>query len=203
MCRACDSQSYASGKGLCSFPTAHIKLAERQRFLMLGQLYKVHIELEMPESQKNRELGMFMVCADFHGERGTVLATSCRSMMLHYKSFLIDFIYKLVFIPFYIFGGTEEKQNLHLELFSDYHEDEVSEVLSILTNDVTIQLSFGKRCFFAIICQNRNFCQLFARNAFFPRVSLWRIFLSRSNRLKLRFIQQGFSLTPTSLAWDL
>jgi hypothetical protein len=57
--RACDTNSCGSGngKGMCSFPSAHIKLTEKQRLLMLGQPYKIHLDLEMPESPANRDLG--------------------------------------------------------------------------------------------------------------------------------------------------
>jgi seipin len=131
--RACDTNSCGSGngKGMCSFPSAHIKLTERQRLLMLGQPYKIHLDLEMPESPANRDLGMFMVCADFHGSGGKVLANSCRSAMLHYRGYLLDTLYKLVFSPFFVFGSSEEKQNIHVELFSDFEEIESEPVTDI------------------------------------------------------------------------
>lgn len=67
-----------------------------------------------------------MVCVDFRGKRGQLLANSCRSTMLHYKGFMLDTIYKLIFSPFFVFGTAEEKQNVHVELFSDYEEKEVN-----------------------------------------------------------------------------
>lgn len=42
---------------MCSFPSAHIQLTKRQQLLMMGQPYKVNINLEMPESPANKELG--------------------------------------------------------------------------------------------------------------------------------------------------
>lgn len=131
-------------KGMCSFPAAHVQLTSRQQLLMMGQSYKVYLDLEMPESPANRELGllipqchiislllrkttgMFMVCVDFKAKNGETLANSCRSAMLHYKSGLLDFLYKVIFIPFFILGSSEEKQLVHVELFSDYEEFEVS-----------------------------------------------------------------------------
>lgn len=50
--RACDAT-----KGICSFPSAHVELTKKQQLLMMGQPYKVHLELEMPESPVNKELG--------------------------------------------------------------------------------------------------------------------------------------------------
>ncbi|KAJ8959412.1 hypothetical protein NQ318_022102 [Aromia moschata] len=126
-------------KGMCSFPSAHVQLTKRQQLLMMGQPYKIHLDLDMPESPTNRELGMFMVCVDFRGRQGQLLANSCRSTMLHYRGYLIDTLYKLIFSPFFVFGKAEEKQNLHVELFSDYEEHEQEPVTDIF---VEIQTRF-------------------------------------------------------------
>ncbi|XP_050311802.1 seipin isoform X2 [Anthonomus grandis grandis] len=118
-------------KGMCSFPSAHVQLTKKQQLLMLDQPYKVYLDLEMPESPANKELGMFMVCVEFRGSDGKTVANSCRSAMLHYKSNFLDTIYKVVFIPFFIFGSAEEKQVVHVELFSDYKESEYKAVTDI------------------------------------------------------------------------
>nr|CAH7756774.1 unnamed protein product [Callosobruchus chinensis] len=55
-CGASDSCSVE--KGICSFPSAHVQLTKKQQLLMMGQPYKIHLDLEMPESPANRELGM-------------------------------------------------------------------------------------------------------------------------------------------------
>lgn len=123
--------SYKVIKGMCSFPSAHVQLTNKQQLLMMGQPYKIHLDLDMPESPTNRELGMFMVCVDFRGKRGQLLANSCRSTMLHYRGFMLDTIYKLIFSPFFVFGAAEEKQNVHVELFSDYEEREQEPVTDI------------------------------------------------------------------------
>lgn len=122
---------FPTERGMCSFPAAHVQLTARQQLLMMGQPYKVYLDLEMPESPANRELGMFMVCVDFKAKDGETLANSCRSAMLHYKSGLLDTLYKVVFIPFFILGSSEEKQLVHVELFSDYEESEYKPVTDI------------------------------------------------------------------------
>ncbi|KAJ8982733.1 hypothetical protein NQ317_014030 [Molorchus minor] len=128
-CGATDSCKVS--KGICSFPSAHVQLTKRQQLLMMGQPYKIRLDLDMPESPTNKELGMFMVCVDFRGKQGTLLANSCRSTMLHYRGYLIDTLYKLIFSPFFVFGNAEEKQNIHVELFSDYEEQENEPVTDI------------------------------------------------------------------------
>lgn len=55
--RSCDEQ-----KGICSFPSAHVQLTNKQQLLMIGQPYKVNLHLEMPESPANRELGKVICC---------------------------------------------------------------------------------------------------------------------------------------------
>ncbi|XP_023020687.1 lipid droplet biogenesis associated protein seipin isoform X1 [Leptinotarsa decemlineata] len=118
-------------KGICSFPSAHVQLTERQQLLMIGQPYKIHLDLEMPESPKNRELGMFMVCVEFIGRDGTLVEHSCRSTMLHYRGILLDTLYKLVFSPFFLFGSAEEKQTVQVELFSNFEDNDYEPVTDI------------------------------------------------------------------------
>ncbi|KAF5279492.1 hypothetical protein FQA39_LY05602 [Lamprigera yunnana] len=118
-------------RGVCSYPWAQIQLTKKQQLLMYGQPYKINVELEMPESPNNKELGMFMVCADFRSQNGDVVATSCRSTMLHYRSFTVNLIRRLLLIPFYLFGSTEEKQRIFIELFADYEEHESAPVTNV------------------------------------------------------------------------
>lgn len=54
--RACEAE-----KGICTFPSAHVELTKRQQLLMIGQPYKIRLELEMPESPANKGLGKFLL----------------------------------------------------------------------------------------------------------------------------------------------
>lgn len=49
------------GRGICSFPQAHIQLTKNQQLLMVGQPYRVLVLIDMPESPKNQNMGMFLV----------------------------------------------------------------------------------------------------------------------------------------------
>ncbi|KAL3284779.1 hypothetical protein HHI36_018922 [Cryptolaemus montrouzieri] len=118
-------------KSICSFPSGTVQLNQKQQLLMAGQPYKVFLDLEMPESPTNRDLGMFMVCADFHGNDGKIITNSCRSAMLHYRSTLLEILHKVLFSPFYLLGNMEEKQNVHVELFSSYLESDEHQVTDI------------------------------------------------------------------------
>lgn len=124
-------KSCGEAKGVCSFPSAHVLLTKRQQLLMYGQPYKVHLNLELPESPTNKELGMFMVCADFRGKDGKLITHSCRATMLHYRSNLLQTIYTVAFSPLLLFGTVEEKQQLTVELFSDFQETESQPVTDV------------------------------------------------------------------------
>lgn len=117
--KSCDED-----KGICSFPSAHVQLTKKQNILMVGQPYKINLHLEMPESPANKELGMFMVCAQLRSRDGFLVEHACRSAMLHYRSTLLHMLSTFTFSPMMIFGTTEEKQNVVLELFGNFEEDQ-------------------------------------------------------------------------------
>ncbi|KYN21597.1 PREDICTED: seipin [Trachymyrmex cornetzi] len=110
--------------GICSFPQAHVQLTKRQQLLMVGQPYKMNLHLEMPESTANKELGMFMVCAQLRSRDGHLVDHMCKSAMLHYRSTLLHTLTTLLFSPMMIFGNVEEKQDIVLELFNNFEEDQ-------------------------------------------------------------------------------
>lgn len=73
--RSCPRRPQPHGR-----PTA----APRPRQVLLyGQLYRISLELELPESPVNRELGMFMVTLTCYGAGGRPLATAARSVRPH------------------------------------------------------------------------------------------------------------------------
>ncbi|XP_050451147.1 seipin [Cataglyphis hispanica] len=117
--KSCDKE-----KGKCSFPQAQLQLTKKQQLLMVGQPYKINLHLEMPESPANKELGMFMVCAQLRSRDGYLIDHTCKSAMLHYRSTLLHILTTLTFSPMMIFGKAEEKQDVILELFSNFEEDQ-------------------------------------------------------------------------------
>ncbi|XP_057323861.1 seipin [Microplitis mediator] len=126
-------------KGICSYPSASAQLTKKQQLLMVGQPYKINLYLEMPESTVNKELGMFLVCSSLSSRDGFEVDNSCRPTMLHYRSTLLHFLTTLTFSPALIFGSREEKQNIVVELFSNFEEDQSHPVTSI---EIQIQSRF-------------------------------------------------------------
>ncbi|XP_072933972.1 seipin [Epargyreus clarus] len=117
-------KSCEENMGVCSFPSAHVQLTRRSSMLMSSQAYRVRLALDMPESQVNKDLGMFMVCAQMRAKGGVLVSASCRSAMLRHRSRLHQVMRTLVMAPLLLTGLDEEKQTLQVELFSDFEDDQ-------------------------------------------------------------------------------
>uniref|UniRef100_A0A8C5PDH1 Seipin n=1 Tax=Leptobrachium leishanense TaxID=445787 RepID=A0A8C5PDH1_9ANUR len=110
---------------LCSFPTANMSLLKnnRDRVLMYGQPYCMSLELHVPESFANQDLGMFMVSMSCYTHSGKEISHTARSAILHYKSPLLRTLETFAFLPLLLFGMSEQKLSLEVELYSAYCED--------------------------------------------------------------------------------
>lgn len=109
---------------------------------MVGQPYRVTVKIEMAESEQNIQLGMFMVCAEMR-DKGTALRShSCRSAMLHYRSTLARTITTLVLSPLIVLGFKEEKQQIPIELFTNYEDDVENPVTDVFVEIQTMQIQF-------------------------------------------------------------
>ncbi|KAM9133658.1 seipin isoform 2-T2 [Pangshura tecta] len=132
------------GPDLCSFPIANLSLVKnnRDRVLMYGQPYRISLELELPESPVNQELGMFMVVMSCYTKGGRIVSSTARSTMLHYRSGLLQTLDTLVFAGLFFLGFAEQKQMVEVELYSDYREDSyvptVGAVIEIQTKRIQI-----------------------------------------------------------------
>ena len=112
----------ASEPLLCSFPMANVSLLKngRDQVMANGQPYRVSLELEMPESPVNEQLGMFMVKISCYAKGGETVSSVARSTMLHYRSTVLQTLSTLFFSPILMTGITEQKQLVDVELYSDY-----------------------------------------------------------------------------------
>lgn len=110
---------------LCSFPTANVSLLRnnRDRVLMYGQPYRIALELQVPESTANQDLGMFMVSMSCYTRGGKPISSTARSAMLHYKSPLLTTLETMATLPLLMSGMSEQKQSIEVELYSEYRED--------------------------------------------------------------------------------
>lgn len=83
--------------------------------------------------------GMFMVCAKLKSRDGVLVEHACRSAMLHYRSTLLHTLTTLTYSPLMIFGNSEEKQSLVLELFGNFEENQVNLVSKFIFNMIKKQ----------------------------------------------------------------
>ncbi|XP_047441224.1 seipin-like isoform X2 [Mugil cephalus] len=142
----------------CSYPVANISLMRNKKHVLtFGQAYQISLQLEMPDSPTNQELGMFMIkttCFSQDGgqvassarfTRQLLSASSSRFSMLRYRSDLLRTLRTLLFLPAFLSGAAEQQQLLDVELFSDYTDDPYSPsataVIEIMSNRVQIYSS--------------------------------------------------------------
>ncbi|XP_061542172.1 seipin-like isoform X2 [Phycodurus eques] len=143
---------------MCSYPVANVSLMKNNKpVLTFGQAYHITLQLDMPDSEINQELGMFMIRTTCFSRDGGQVATSARSTrqllstsssrfsMLRYQSNLLRTMSTLLFFPMLMSGVAEQKQVLTVELFSEYTDDPYSPsataVLEILSSKVQIYSS--------------------------------------------------------------
>lgn len=139
----CDS----SESTLCSFPRANISFMknEKDQVMANGQPYRISVDLEMPESPVNEQLGMFMIKMICYTKGGRIVSSVSRSTMLHYRSSLLKTMSTLLFSPLLLSGMAEQKQLIEVELVSDYktnaYEPTVGAVIEIQSRRVQIYSS--------------------------------------------------------------
>ncbi|XP_031158921.1 seipin-like isoform X2 [Sander lucioperca] len=131
---------------LCSYPVANVSLMRNKKHVLtFGQAYRMSLQLEMPDSPTNQELGMFMIKTTCFSRDGEQVASSARSSMLRYHSDLLMNLRTLLFLPAFLTGVAEQEQVLQVELFSDYTDDpyapSVTAVIEIMSNKVQIYSS--------------------------------------------------------------
>lgn len=86
----------------------------------MGQPYHIFVRLDVPETPRNQDLGVFMICVDMKDKESLLKSHACRSTMLRYQSPWLLNVKTLIFMPFYVLGLREEKQDLNIEVFSKY-----------------------------------------------------------------------------------
>lgn len=109
---------------------------------MVGQPYRISVNIDMPESEQNVQLGMFMVCAEMRDQKTRLRNHACRSAMLHYRSNLARTITTLVMSPLIVLGFKEETQHVPIELFTNYEDDQENPVTDVFVEIQTKQIQF-------------------------------------------------------------
>lgn len=109
---------------------------------MVGQPYRIFVNIDMPESEQNIDLGMFMVCAEMRDKSTQLRSHSCRTAMMHYRSYLTRTISTLIMSPLIVFGFKDETQHIPVELFSSYEDDQTHPVTDVFVEIQSKQIQF-------------------------------------------------------------
>ncbi|XP_065661599.1 seipin isoform X4 [Hydra vulgaris] len=133
---------------VCSYPTAIVSLhdfykptKEAIRVLSRGQEYMINVQLDMPFSEENRNLGMFLSKIDILNKDGKTLASSERSSLFTYESNLLSIISTFFFIFPLLFGFQEQKKWMEVVLLDSFIDSsyEPAEVAKITIYSKRIQ----------------------------------------------------------------
>jgi len=119
-------------------PIAEVDLSNKSwrqsGILTGGQYYNVLIELNVPDSQHNYDLGNFMINISFKNAMNETVAYSSRPCIVKYKSFVQKNIETIVKTVPLFFDVAQESQTIHLPLFESFMEDEeVATTKAIIT----------------------------------------------------------------------
>uniref|UniRef100_A0A3B5KWG4 Seipin n=1 Tax=Xiphophorus couchianus TaxID=32473 RepID=A0A3B5KWG4_9TELE len=130
----------------CSYPVANVSLMRNGKHaLTFGQVYRMYLQLEMPDSPTNHEVGMFMIKTTCFSQDGGQVASSARTGMLRYRSDLLNTLGTLLLLPAFLSGAAEQKQVVQVELFSEFTDDpyapSVMAAIEILSSKVQIYSS--------------------------------------------------------------
>lgn len=106
--------------GLCSFPNATANISPRKRNLMPGQRYSFSLQLEMPDSPTNQDLGMFMTCLSLKDINGHQLNNICRSSILEFRSELLRVIETFVLFPLFMIGSLTQRQWITVHYYDEF-----------------------------------------------------------------------------------
>ncbi|KAK1804134.1 hypothetical protein P4O66_020174, partial [Electrophorus voltai] len=129
---------------LCSLPMANFSLLgnSKKQVMTYGQPYQITLELEMPESPANEQLGMFLVKMSCYSYNSQIIDSSARSTMIHYRSSLLQSLGTLTLFPLLLMGATEQKQRVLVELYSSYinnsYKPTIGAIIEIYSQQVQI-----------------------------------------------------------------
>ena len=117
----------------CGFLNGTIELSTDQNppVLLDDQAYTLSLQLEMPESKVNQELGMFMTCAQVRSQDKLVLKKNCKSTIMKYKSGLIRSLELMFMWPAILTDYAGEQQMVRIQFLDDFQDDPMRPAMSI------------------------------------------------------------------------
>ncbi|XP_054758268.2 seipin-like [Lytechinus pictus] len=122
------------GSVACPFPQTNISLVNhpvQERLFMPGQRYHMLLDMDMPQSPVNEDLGVFMVKIETFSKSDEITSKSSRPAMIRYRSPFLKMINVVCLAPFYLTGYAEEKQNLQVSLMDDFIDNAYKPTIKI------------------------------------------------------------------------
>ncbi|OQR73800.1 seipin-like [Tropilaelaps mercedesae] len=108
----------------CQHPVAQVWLRDDPNqmtpVLSAGTDYRIELNLELPESETNFDVGMFMASVEMQTRNGRVLKAAQRSGVLVYRSSLLKFLNTMLTLPSLLLGEGKEKQLVRLTMFDSF-----------------------------------------------------------------------------------
>ena len=108
----------------CSYITSRVKLKKDK--LQPGHRYNLELLLDVPDSQANRDLGMFLTCTRLIPEHPSQLPPStstCSSSVVPFKASLVSLVESLVLLPLHMAGLATSNSLVSISLLEDHQED--------------------------------------------------------------------------------
>ena len=92
----------------------------KESILIQGQHYFFEVVLTLPESEINKQVGVFMLTVDLLSDKKQLLATSKQSSMFPYESRLVGTLRKMTVLLPLVFGMISETRAISLLCFDNY-----------------------------------------------------------------------------------
>ncbi|KAI8810784.1 putative adipose-regulatory protein-domain-containing protein [Cladochytrium replicatum] len=130
------------------YPSAHVDLLERvspplnDRLLQVDHHYKLGVEMTVPDSSHNFELGNFMIHLTVHSKSNVTVVDSHRPAMLKYKTPLLRAITTLWKALSLVLEISSESQKVFIEMADDFtdHEDDPAHRATIEISEPRLQV---------------------------------------------------------------
>jgi len=125
----------------CSYITSIVKFSQGK--LVPGLNYHLELLLDVPDTESNREVGMFLTCSRFLTDNFQE-SPFCSSAVIPFKSPLISLLETLFLFPLHITGIINTNSLVRIHLLEEHQETEdPSRAIEIELQSSKLQISSG------------------------------------------------------------
>ncbi|KAH9530251.1 Berardinelli-Seip congenital lipodystrophy 2 (seipin) [Dermatophagoides farinae] len=117
-------EKYEPSTALCQNVYYDVPNKSYRQFFHSGHVYYFELHLRMPDSQANRNLGMFMIRLQLFDQDDNELFEIYRPAILPYNSWLLSAAKMIAYIPLYLVGWLTEIYSIQVKLLDEYADIE-------------------------------------------------------------------------------